>query len=98
MLRKTFFDNSGKGNASGTFVASASDGTQSVSHGVWVSVGDRKYTTVFVFSYNDARTLAAVNKIRINLQVSLDGQNIISMDRTGKVLPPFRVARHRASG
>ena len=80
-------------NANGTLVASSSDGTQSVSHGVWVRVGDRKYLmTVFLLIYNDARVLTTISKARINVQVSPDGQTIkgtnevVVMDRTGKVL------------
>src|SRR3954469_9971113 len=45
-------------NSNGTMVASASDGNQSVAHGVWVRVGDRKFLqTVFLFSYDANRVL-----------------------------------------
>lgn len=77
----------------GTSIASASDGNQSASHGVWVRVGDRKYlATVFLFNYSESRVLTTILKARINLQVSLDGQTlkgtneVVIMDRTGKIL------------
>jgi hypothetical protein len=77
----------------GTFVASGSDGTQGVNHGVWVRVGDRRFLmTVFSFSYDANRVLTTITKVRINLLVSLDGQTskgtseVVVMDRTGKVL------------
>lgn len=77
----------------GTFVASGSDGTQSAHHGVWVRVGDRKFLmTAFLFKYDANRVLTNIVKVRINLQVSLDGQTskstseVVVMDRNGKVL------------
>lgn len=80
-------------NANGTLFASPSDGTQSVGHGVWVRVGDRKYlVTIFVFIYNEARVLTTVTKARVNLQVSADGRTskatneAVILDRTGRVL------------
>jgi len=80
-------------NANGTMFASPSDGTQSVGHGVWVRVGDRKFlATVFVFVYNEARVLTTITKARVILQVSPDGKTskatneAVVMDRTGRVL------------
>ena len=80
-------------NSNGTMVASASDGTQSVAHGVWVRVGDRKFLqTVFLFNYDTNRILTTITKARINIQMSLDGQTtkttneVVIMDRTGKVM------------
>jgi hypothetical protein len=80
-------------NSNGTLVASSSDGTQSVAHGVWVRVGDRKFLqTVFIFNYDANRALTTVTKARINIQMSLDGQTtkttneVVIMDRTGKVM------------
>jgi len=80
-------------NSNGTMVASASDGTQSVAHGVWVRVGDRKFLqTVFIFSYDANRVLTTITKARINIQMSLDGQTtkttneVVIMDRTGRVM------------
>ena len=77
----------------GTLVASASDGTQSPAHGVWVRVGDRKFLmTVFIFNYDANRVITTIAKVRINLQISLDGQTskgtseVVIIDRTGKVL------------
>lgn len=80
-------------NSNGTLVASASDGTQSVAHGVWVRVGDRKFLeTLFIFNYDASRALTTITKARINIQMSLDGQamkatnEVVVMDRTGKVM------------
>ena len=80
-------------NSNGTLVASSSDGTQSVAHGVWVRVGDRKFLqTVFIFNYDANRVLTTVTKARINIQMSLDGQTtkttneVVIMDRIGKVM------------
>jgi hypothetical protein len=77
----------------GTFVASGSDGTQSAHHGVWIRVGDRKFLmTLFLFNYDANRVLTTIVKVRINLQLSLDGQTskstneAVVMDRTGKVI------------
>lgn len=77
----------------GTVVASASDGTQSSSHGVWVRVGDRRFLmTIFLFNFSETRVLTTITKARINLQVSLDGQTVkgtnevVVMDRNGKVM------------
>jgi hypothetical protein len=80
-------------NSDGTMVASGSDGNQSVAHGVWVRVGDRKFLqTVFLFNYDANRVLTTIVKARINIQMSLDGQTtkttneVVIMDRTGKVI------------
>ncbi|GEM_PF-1155394 len=80
-------------NSNGTLVASASDATQSVAHGVWVRVGDRKFLqTVFIFNYDASRVLTTITKARINIQMSLDGQTtkttneVVVMDRTGRVM------------
>ena len=77
----------------GTAIASPADGTQSTNHGVWVRVGDRKYLqTMFVFNFDASRVLTTVFKVRINGQVSPDGQTVkgttelVIMDPTGKVL------------
>jgi len=79
--------------ANGTLVASSSDGNQSVAHGVWVRVGDRKFLmTIFIFNYDATRALTTITKARINIQMSLDGQTLKTtnevavMDRTGKVM------------
>jgi hypothetical protein len=77
----------------GTAIATTSDGTQSTNHGVWVRVGgDRKFVqTMFVFAYDSSRVIATITKVRINVQLSLDGQSvkgtteIVVMDSTGKV-------------
>lgn len=47
---------------------------------------------MFLFNYNESGVLTTILKARINLQVSLDGQNLkgtneaVIMDRTGKIL------------
>lgn len=80
-------------DANGTTTASAADGAQSTAHGVWVRVGDRKFlATMYVFAFNAARTLTTITKVRINLQLSLDGQTlkgtqeIVVLEPTGKVI------------
>jgi hypothetical protein len=77
----------------GTAVASNADGTQATNHGVWVRVGDHKYLqTMFVFNFDASRVLTTIFKVRINAQVSPDGQTVkgttelVIMDPTGKVL------------
>ncbi len=79
--------------ANGTTTGSAADGTQTTAHGVWVRVGDRKFlATMYVFAFTPAGALATVTKVRINLQVSLDGQTmkgtqeVVVLDPTGKVI------------
>ena len=80
-------------DANGTTIASAADGGQTTDHGVWVRVGDRKFlATMFVFALNNAGVLTTITKVRINLQLSLDGQTmkgtqeIVVLDPTGKVV------------
>src|SRR5436309_675426 len=61
----------------GTVVGSSGDGAQTTAHGVWVRVGDRKFLqTMFVFNFTETRVLATVFKVRINVQLSPDGQTI----------------------
>jgi len=55
-------------------------------------VGDRKFLqTMFVFNFNESRVLTTVMKVRINAQLSPDGQTVkgttelVIMDRDGKV-------------
>lgn len=76
----------------GTTIASAADGTQSTAHGVWVRVGDRKFlVTMYVFNFDPNRVLTTVLKVRINMQLSSDGQTmkgtteLVIMDRNGSV-------------
>src|SRR3954467_15892475 len=77
----------------GTAVASNADGSQSTNHGVWVRVGDRKFLqTMYLFNFDVSRAVTTVTKVRINAQVSADGQavkgttEVVIMDPTGKVL------------
>jgi hypothetical protein len=61
----------------GTVVASAADGGQGTAHGVWVRVGDRKFLqTMFVFNFDATRAFTTILKVRVNAQVSLDGQTL----------------------
>ena len=61
----------------GTVVASAADGAQGTAHGAWVRVGDRKFLqTMFVFNFDASRAFTTILKVRINVQVSLDGQTL----------------------
>jgi len=78
--------------ASGAIIAAGSNGAASAAHGVWVRVGDRKFLgTVFSFSFNENRILTTIMKVRVNLQLSADGQTlkgtneVVVMDATGKV-------------
>ena len=80
-------------DANGTTTATAGDGTMSTAHGVWVRVGDRKFlATMYIFAFDAARALTSLTKVRVNLQLSLDGktlkgtQEIVVLDPTGKVL------------
>jgi hypothetical protein len=69
--------NLGTYHPDGTVAASAADGTQGTAHGVWVRVGDRKFLqTMFVFNFDANRVLTTIFKVRINAQVSLDGQTM----------------------
>src|SRR5436305_15124528 len=77
----------------GTAVASSADGTQASNHGVWVRVGDRKFLqTMYVFAFDASRALTTVSKVRINAQLSADGQSVkgttevVILDPNGKVL------------
>ena len=61
----------------GTAVATTSDGTSSTNHGIWVRVGDRRFLqTMFVFTFDAARAVTTVLKVRINALVSPDGQTV----------------------
>lgn len=77
----------------GSIAASAADGTQSSHHGIWLRVGDRKFLfTTFLFSFNEARTLTTIIKVRGNVQLSPDGatvrgtQEVVLMNREGAVM------------
>jgi hypothetical protein len=77
----------------GTVIGSAADGVQTSAHGLWLRVGDRKFLqTVFSFNFNESRVLATITKVRINVQLSADGQTlkgtteVAVFDREGKVL------------
>ena len=80
-------------HADGAVAASAADGTQTSAHGVWLRVGDRKFlATVFLFSFNESRVFTTIIKVRINAQLSADGQTVrgtqevVLMDREGRVM------------
>ena len=79
--------------ANGTVQGSAADGAQTSAHGVWVRVGDRKFLqTMYVFNFNEVRVLTTIMKVRINTQLSPDGQTVkgttevVVMDRDGRVM------------
>lgn len=78
-------------HADGTSIASNADGTQATNHGGWIRVGDRKFLqTMYLFNFDVSRALTTVFKVRINAQLSADGQTIkgttelVMMDPTGK--------------
>lgn len=80
-------------HADGTVTGSSGDGTQSAAHGVWVRVGDRKFLqTMFVFAFNESRAITNITKVRINVQMGIDGQTmkgtteVVVMDRDGNVM------------
>lgn len=76
----------------GTAIASNGDGTQSTNHGVWVRVGDRKFLqTMFVFTFNETRVLTTITKVRINAQVSPDGQTVKGTTEVVVLAPDGRV-------
>jgi len=84
--------NLGTYHGDGTVAASAADGTQSTAHGVWIRVGDRKFLqTMYTFNFDTNRVLTTVFKVRINVELSSDGQTmtgtteLVIMDGTGKV-------------
>jgi hypothetical protein len=77
----------------GTVIGSGSDGAQSSHAGVWVRVGDRRFVqTMYLFTFNEARALAGLTKVRINVLLAEDGRSlkgtteIVALDRQGKVL------------
>ena len=76
----------------GTVIGVNANGAQTTGHGIWIRVGDRKFLqTGFVFSFNESRVFAAMSKVRVNVQLSLDGQTlkgtqeVVLMDPAGKV-------------
>jgi hypothetical protein len=80
-------------SSDGTSLASPSDGTQTATHGLWVRVGDRKFLgTGYFFSFDANRVLTTITKIRINYQLSIDGQSLtgtteaVIMEPTGRIL------------
>jgi hypothetical protein len=77
----------------GSTIGIGSDGSRSPAFGLWARVGDRKFLlTNFLFNYDEKRALDTVTKVRVNVQISTNGQTMIAtaeivvMDRTGKVM------------
>ena len=61
--------------AEGTAIGPTSDGNLSNSQGVWVRVGDRKFLqTMYIFLFDEKRVLSGIQKVRISIQLSLDGR------------------------
>jgi hypothetical protein len=76
----------------GTVVASSADGAQGTAHGVWVRVGDRKFLqTMFVFNFDASRAFTSIVKVRINVQVSMDGQTLKGTTEVAVMTPAGRV-------
>ncbi len=76
----------------GTVIGVNANGAQTTGHGIWIRVGDRKFLqTGFVFSFNETRVFTAMSKVRVNIQLSPDGQTlkgtqeVVLMDSAGKV-------------
>src|SRR5712692_7987544 len=43
--------------------------------GLWIRVGDRKFLqTMFALNFNESQVLTTITKVRINVQLSSDGQ------------------------
>ena len=77
----------------GSTIGIGSDGSRSPAFGLWARVGDRKFLiTNFLFNYDEKRVLDTVTKVRVNVQISTNGQTMIAtaeivvMDKTGKVM------------
>jgi hypothetical protein len=61
--------------------------------GLWIRVGDRKFLqTMFALNFNESQVLTTVTKVRVNVQLSTDGQTMIGttevviLDPQGKVM------------
>jgi hypothetical protein len=61
--------------------------------GLWIRVGDRKFLqTMFALNFNESQVLMTVTKVRVNVQLSTDGQTMIGttevviLDSQGKVM------------
>jgi hypothetical protein len=64
-------------SSDGTYLVSTSNGTQTVVHGLWIRVGDRKFLgTAYYFSFNESRVLTTITKLRTNFQLSSDGKTL----------------------
>jgi hypothetical protein len=61
--------------------------------GLWIRVGDRKFLqTMFALNFNESQVLMTVTKVRVNVQLSTDGQTmtgtteVVILDPQGKVM------------
>ena len=61
--------------------------------GLWIRVGDRKFLqTMFALNFNESQVLTTVTKVRVNVQLSTDGQTMVGttevviLDPQGKVM------------
>ena len=77
----------------GTIVATTADGAQTTGHGVWVRVGDRKFLkTIYTFNFGENRALVTISKVRVNIEIDLDGRTakgtteVVIIDREGRVM------------
>lgn len=77
----------------GAVTAAAADASQSSHHGMWLRVGDRKFIiTTFLFTFNEARALATILKVRGNVHLASDGQTVsgtqevVVMNREGRAV------------
>lgn len=82
--------------AEGTAIGPTSDGNLSNSQGVWIRVADRKFLqTMYIFAYDEKRVLAGIQKVRIAVQLSVDGRAIkgttdrILLDKEGNETAAF---------
>lgn len=79
--------------ADGSVLATTGGSRQNSDHGIWLRTGDRKFLqTMFTFSVNESGALTGIIKVRINAQLSADGQTVkgtqevVLMDRDGRVM------------
>jgi len=71
--------------------------------GLWVRVGDRKFLqTMFALNFNESQVLTTITKVRVNVQLSTDGQTmsgtteVAILDPQGKVMATIPGATYSA--
>jgi hypothetical protein len=60
--------------------------------GLWIRVGDRKFLqTMFGLNFNESQVLTTITKVRINVQLSPDGQTLSGTTEVAILDPQGRV-------